>query len=104
LLLCLSWVDKEGSKEANLVNRRFSPTSRVVTPLGTGKEKINFGQDGEGTEGKGREGKEEYVSGIGAFKPGIFNDGYEGGGPKRCMLISQGGGAPGGMFRAIYPR
>ena len=39
-------------------------------------------------------------AGIGAFNPGIFKFGKLGGGPYRCMLISHGGGAPGGIFRA----
>lgn len=32
------------------------------------------------------------TSGIGAFKPGIFKLGQDGGGPYRCMAINHGGG------------
>jgi hypothetical protein len=33
-----------------------------------------------------------FTSGIGAFNPGIFKLGYDGGGPYLCIAINQGGG------------
>src|SRR6266403_1848567 len=41
-----------------------------------------------------------HPSGMGALSPGIRRVGQLGGGPKRCILISHGGGASGGIERA----
>lgn len=46
------------------------------------------------------------TSGIGAFNPGIFKLGYDGGGPYLCMAINHGGGTswllgPIGIPRAV---